>query len=99
MGGGLTPDIKFGERVPILGSYLKFKGQNLGYLSPVFWRQNLGLPPWPPNMEVNPWVQFGFDKNFLSLRQKETKKLSLIRFWQLSKKWQKNLIPTVINDD
>ena len=25
----------------ILESYLKFKGQNLGYLSPLFWRQNL----------------------------------------------------------
>ena len=29
--------------IPILGSYLKFKGQNLGYLPLYFWRQNLGL--------------------------------------------------------
>ena len=54
MGGGLTPDIKFGERVPILGSYLKFKGQNLGYLSPVFLEAKFGTTSWPPNMEVTP---------------------------------------------
>ena len=26
----------------ILGSYLKFKGQNLGYLSPIFWEAKFG---------------------------------------------------------
>ena len=35
----------------ILGSYLKFEGQNLGYLSPTFVEANFGakhLPPLPP---------------------------------------------------
>ena len=30
-------------KIQSLGSYLKFRGQNLGYLSPLFWGQNLGL--------------------------------------------------------
>ena len=53
----------------ILGSSLKLRGQNLGYLSPIilkakfgtltrFQRQILGPSPLPPpNMEVPPWVR------------------------------------------
>ena len=55
------------EKVPILGSYLKFRGQNLGYLSLIFLEAkfaapiriseaNFGAkPPRPPSMEVPPW--------------------------------------------
>ena len=43
----LSPqDTKFGKESQFwghLGLYVKFKGQNLGYLSPIFCRQNLGL--------------------------------------------------------
>ena len=70
LGSSVTTRRKSREKVPILGSYLKFRGQNLGYLSFIFWRQNLGLqqdfqrqnlgpsPPRPPNMEVPPGVKF-----------------------------------------
>ena len=56
---------KFGK-VPILGSYLKFRGQNLGYLSVIFLEAKFGAPtriseanlgakpPRPPNMEIPP---------------------------------------------
>ena len=50
-------------KIPILESYLKFRGQNLGYLSPIFLEAKFGAPtriseanfgakPPPPNMEV-----------------------------------------------
>ena len=42
----LPQDAKVGKESQFwghLGLYLKFKRQNLGYLSPIFWRQNLGL--------------------------------------------------------
>ena len=32
-------------KIPILGSYLKFRGQNLGYLSPIFLEANFGAEP------------------------------------------------------
>ena len=41
---------------PIWGSYLKFRGQNLGYLSFIFFEAKFGAkpPPRPHNMEVPP---------------------------------------------
>ena len=54
--------------VSILGSYLKFRGQNLGYLSLIFLEAKYGAPTRlseanfgakppsrPPDMEVPPW--------------------------------------------
>ena len=44
LGSCVTTRRKSWERVPILGSYLKLKGQNLGYSCHLyFWRQNLRL--------------------------------------------------------
>ena len=64
----LSPkDTKVGKKYQFWGQYLKFRGQNLGYLSFIFLKANLGLqqefqrqnlgpsPPRPPNMEVPPW--------------------------------------------
>ena len=64
----LSPkDTKVGKKYQFWGQYLKFRGQNLGYLSFIFLEANLGLqqefqrqnlgpsPPRPPNMEVPPW--------------------------------------------
>ena len=39
----LLQDAKVGE-IPILGSNLKFRGQNLGYLSPLFLEAKFGAP-------------------------------------------------------
>ena len=63
LGRSVTKRRKSWEKVPILGSYLKFRGQNLGYLSFIFLEANLGLQqefnlgpsPLLPNMEVPPW--------------------------------------------
>ena len=65
MGSSVTTRRKSWEKVPILGSYLKFRGQNLGYLSLIFLEANFGTPtriseanfgakppPRPPYMEV-----------------------------------------------
>ena len=43
LGSSVTTRRKSWEKVPILGSYLKFRGQSLRYLSLTFWKQNLGL--------------------------------------------------------
>ena len=47
LGSSVTKRRKSWEKVPILGSYLKFRGQNLGlqqeFCHLYFWRQNLGL--------------------------------------------------------
>ena len=66
----LPQDAKVGEESQFwghLGLYLKFKGHNLGYLSPIFLEAKFGAltriseanfgakPPSPPNMEVHPW--------------------------------------------
>ena len=66
----LSPkDTKVGKKYQFWGQYLKFRGQNLGYLSFIFLEANLGLqqefqrqnlgpsppPPRPPNMEIPPW--------------------------------------------
>ena len=68
LGGSVTKRRKSWEKVPILGSYLKFRRQNLGYLSFIFLEAKFGAPtriseakfgakpPRPPNMEVPPWV-------------------------------------------
>ena len=68
LGSSVTKRRKSWEKVPILGSYLKFRGQNLGYLSFIFLEAKYGAPtrisevkfgakpPRPPNMEVPPWV-------------------------------------------
>ena len=58
----------FNTTTQILGSYLKFKGQNLGYLSPIILKANFGARsdtnfrgkfwgqvPRPPDMEVPLW--------------------------------------------
>ena len=37
-------DAKVGEKVSILGSYLKFRGQNLRYLSFIFLEAKFGAP-------------------------------------------------------
>ena len=66
LGRSVTTRCKSREKVPILGSYLKFRGQNLGYLSFIFleakfWGSNKnfrgkiwGQAPRPPYMEVPP---------------------------------------------
>ena len=69
---------KLQQNPRILGSYLKFKGQNLGYLSPIFLETTFGdrmqiseanfgvkLPD-PPDMKVSPWVTAN-DANLLGL--------------------------------
>ena len=59
----VTTRRKSWERIPVLGSYLKFKGQIVGYLSPIvleaklgprheFQRQILGLSPPPPDLLI-----------------------------------------------
>ena len=74
---------------PNLGSYLKFRGQNMGYLSFIFLEANFGAPtrifrgkiwgqaPRPPNMEVPSWAPgiHGSFKNIPGL--KELSKLKL----------------------
>ena len=68
LGSAVTTRHKSWKKVPILGSYLKFRGQNLVFLSFIFLeakvglqqgfqRQNLGPSPPPrlPNVEVPPW--------------------------------------------
>ena len=40
----LPQDAKVGKNIPILESYLKFRGQNLGYLSPIFLEARFGAP-------------------------------------------------------
>ena len=67
LGSSVTTRRKSWEKVPILGSYLKFREQNLGYLSLIFLEAKFGAPtriseanfgakpPRPPNMEVPPW--------------------------------------------
>ena len=65
----LPQDAKVGKKIPMLGSSLKFRGQNLGYLSPIFLEAKFGAPtilseanfgamppPRPPNMEEPPWA-------------------------------------------
>ena len=59
-GSSVTTRPKSWEKIPILRSNLKFKGQNLGYLSPIFVETKFGAPTRtsetkhlrPPNMEV-----------------------------------------------
>ena len=67
LGSSVTTRRKSWEKVPILGSYLKFRGQNLRYLSLIFLEAKFGAStrisganfgpsplPRPPNMEVPP---------------------------------------------
>ena len=69
LGSSVTKRHKSWENVPILGSYLKFRGQNLGYLSFIVLEAKFGAPlriseakfgakpSRPPNMEVlHPWA-------------------------------------------
>ena len=44
LGSSVTKRRKSWEKVPILGSYLKFRGQNLGYLSFIFLEAKFGAP-------------------------------------------------------
>ena len=44
LGSSVTTRRKTWENVPILVSYLKFRGQNLGYLSLVFLKAKFGAP-------------------------------------------------------
>ena len=44
LGSSVTKRCKSWEKVPILGSYLKFRGQNLGYLSFIFLEAKFGAP-------------------------------------------------------
>ena len=44
LGSSVTTRRKIWEKVPILGSYLKFRGQNLGYLSFIFLEAKFGAP-------------------------------------------------------
>ena len=67
LGSSVTTRRRSWGKVPSLGSYLKFRGQNLGYLSLLFLEAKFGAPtrileanfgakpPRPPNMEVPPW--------------------------------------------
>ena len=71
LGSSVTKRRKSWEKVPILGSYLKFRGQNLGYLSFILLEAKFGAatriseakfgakPPRPPNMKVPPWGRNG----------------------------------------
>ena len=65
VGSSATTRRKSRGKIPILGPYLKFRGQNLGYLSPIFLEAKFGAPtriseanfgakppPRPPGMEV-----------------------------------------------
>ena len=66
LGNSATTRRKSWEKVPILGSYMKVRGQNLGYLSLIFLEAKFGAPtrisevnfgakpPRPPNIEVPP---------------------------------------------
>ena len=44
LGSSVTKRRESWEQVPILGSYLKFRGQNLGYLSFIFLEAKFGAP-------------------------------------------------------
>ena len=44
LGSSVTTRRKRSKKVPILGSYLKFRGQNLGYLSLIFLEAKFGAP-------------------------------------------------------
>ena len=44
LGSSVTTKRKSWEKIPILGSYLKFRGQNLGYLSLIFLEAKSGAP-------------------------------------------------------
>ena len=44
LGNPVTTRHKSWEKIPILGSNLKFRGQNLGYLSPIFLEAKFGSP-------------------------------------------------------
>ena len=44
LGSPVTKKHESWEQVPILGSYLKFRGQNLGYLSFIFLEAKFGAP-------------------------------------------------------
>ena len=44
LGSSVTKRRKSWGKVPILGSYLKFRGQNLGYLSFIFLEAKFGAP-------------------------------------------------------
>ena len=63
MGTSVITRRKSWGKIPILGSNLKFRGQNLGYQSPKFLEAKFGAPtriseanfgakPRPPDMEV-----------------------------------------------
>ena len=64
----LPQDAKVGKKIPILGSYLKFREKNLGYFSLIFLEAKFeaptrnseadfgAKPPQPPNMEGPPWA-------------------------------------------
>ena len=58
MGSSVTTRRKNWEKVPILESYLKFRGQNLGFLSFMFLEAKIGAPTRISeakyNMEVPP---------------------------------------------
>ena len=78
LGSSVTKRRKSWKKVPILGSYLKFRGQNLGYLSFIFLEGKFGAPtriseakfgvkpPRPPNMEVPPGGQSSQHSNVLA---------------------------------
>ena len=69
MGSSVTIRRKSWGKNPNFGAYLKVRGQNLGYLSPIFLEEKVGTPariseanfvakpPRPPNMEVPPGDQ------------------------------------------
>ena len=73
LGSSVATRRKSWGKVPILGSYLKFRGQNLGYLSFIFLEAKFGAPtriseakfwakpPRPPNMDVPPWDSIGLE--------------------------------------
>ena len=44
LGSSVTIRHESWEKIPILGSYLKFRGQNLGYLSPIFLEAKFEAP-------------------------------------------------------
>ena len=79
LGSSATTRHKSWEKIPVLGSYLKFRGQNLGYLSPIFLEAKFGAqkrileanceakPLGPPNMEVPPGYYYQIRFNEVDL--------------------------------
>ena len=66
LGSSVTTRLKSWGKVPILGSYLKFRGQNLGYLSLIFLEAKFRAPT--RISEAN----FGKEKRMLKMMENKS---------------------------